>query len=289
MRFLKLIAAAMLVACMSALPAWAAEKIRLAVTDVEGMEQLQREYGAFVDELEKITGLDVEFAAVNSRTAAVEAMRAQQVDFVLTGPAEYVVFAKLTDAKPVVSWQRPDYFAQLVVMAEGPIKTVADLKGKKVAFGEVGSTSQQLGPAQLLADAGLKYGTDYNVEIIKRNVAVEAMIRGDVQAVGMNLTHLQSIREKFPGQKFAVIARGADLPNDIMIAASFVPQNLVDTVKKAFVEKGDALMAGVLQGEDNKKYQGGHFIAEVNDKDYDGVRAMYATVGVPEFSKFLGE
>ena len=82
---------------------------------------------------------------------------------------------------------------------------------------------------------------------------------------------------------------GADLPNDIMIAASFVPQNLVDTVKKAFVEKGDALMAGVLQGEDNKKYQGGHFIAEVNDKDYDGVRAMYATVGVPEFSKFLGE
>ena len=267
----------------------AAETIRLAVTDVEGMEQLQREYGGFVEELEKATGFDVEFTPVNNRTAAVEAMRAEQVDFVLTGPAEYVIFAKLTEARPVVSWHRPDYFSQLVVMAEGDIKTIADLKGKKVAFGEVGSTSQQLGPAQILADAGLKYNVDYSAEIIKRNVAVEAMIRGDVQAVGMNLTHLKSVREKFPGQKFAVVGRGPDLPNDILIAASYVKPEVVETVRKAFLEKGDLLMGGVLKGEDTKKYDGGYFVATVNDKDYDMVRLMYATVGVPEFSKFLGE
>jgi phosphonate transport system substrate-binding protein len=288
MKFLKVLAA-LAIAALSAVPALAAEKIRLAVTDVEGMEQLQREYGGFVEELEKITGLDTEFAAVNNRTAAVEAMRAQQVDFVLTGPAEYVVFAKLTDAKPVVGWQRPDYFAQIVVMAEGPIKSMADLKGKKVAFGEVGSTSQQLGPAQVLADAGLKYNADYTAEIIKRNVAIEAMIRGDVQAVGMNLTHLRSIREKFADQKFAVVGRGPDLPNDILIAASYVPAETVEKVKKAFLEQGAALMTGVLKGEDTKKYEGGHFLATVEDKDYDGVRAMYATIGAPEFSKFIGE
>lgn len=266
-----------------------AETIRFAVTDVEGMEQLQREYGGFVEELQKATGHDVEFTPVNNRTAAVEAMRAEQVDFVLTGPAEYVVFAKLTNAKPVVGWHRPDYFAQLVVMAEGSVKTLADLKGQKVAFGEVGSTSQQLGPAQVLADAGLKYNTDYTAEIIKRNVAVEAMIRGDVQAVGMNLTHLRSVREKFPAQKFAVVGRGPDLPNDILIAASYVKPEIVESVRKAFLEKGDALMSGVLKGEDAQKYEGGYFVATVNDKDYDMVRQMYATVGYPEFSTFIGE
>lgn len=266
-----------------------AETIRFAVTDVEGMEQLQREYGGFVEELQKATGHDVEFTPVNNRTAAVEAMRAEQVDFVLTGPAEYVVFAKLTNAKPVVGWHRPDYFAQLVVMAEGSVKTLADLKGQKVAFGEVGSTSQQLGPAQVLADAGLKYNTDYTAEIIKRNVAVEAMIRGDVRAVGMNLTHLRSVREKFPGQKFAVVGRGPDLPNDILIAASYVKPEIVESVRKAFLEKGDALMSGVLKGEDTQKYEGGYFVATVNDKDYDMVRQMYATVGYPEFSTFIGE
>jgi phosphonate transport system substrate-binding protein len=269
--------------------ATAAETIRFAVTDVEGMEQLQREYGGFVEELEKATGLKVEFTPVNNRTAAVEAMRAEQVDFVLTGPAEYVVFARLTEAKPVVGWHRPDYFSQLVVMADGDITSIADLKGKKVAFGEIGSTSQQLGPAQILADAGLKYNVDYTAEIIKRNVAVEAMVRGDVQAVGMNLTHLRSVREKFPGQKFAVVGRGPDLPNDILIAASYVNPDIVETVRKAFLEKGDQLMSGVVKGDDARKYEGGYFVATVNDKDYDMVRLMYATIGVPEFSKFLGE
>ena len=128
----------------------------------------------FVEELEKATGLEVEFTPVNNRTAAVEAMRAEQVDFVLTGPAEYVVFKKLTDAKPVVGWHRPDYFAQIVVMAEGDIKSLGDLKGKKVAFGEVGSTSQQLGPAQVLADAGLKYNVDY----YRRDHQAERRCRG---------------------------------------------------------------------------------------------------------------
>jgi phosphonate transport system substrate-binding protein len=282
------ITAAAIVVGMTASPA-VAETIRFAVTDVEGMEQLQREFGGFVEEFEKATGLEVEFTPVNNRTAAVEAMRAEQVDFVLTGPAEYVVFAKLTDAKPVVAWHRPDYFAQIVVMAEGDIKKLSDLKGKKVAFGEIGSTSQQLGPAQVLADSGLKYNTDYSVEIIKRNVAIEAMIRGDVQAVGMNLTHLRSVREKFPGQKFAVVGRGADLPNDILITASYVKPEVVETVRKAFLEHGDALMGGVLKGDDNKKYDGGYFVSTVNDKDYDMVRDMYATIGVPEFSKFIGE
>ena len=60
-------------------------------------------------------------------------------------------------------------------------------------------------------------------------------------------------------------------------------------VRKAFLEKGDQLMSGVVKGDDAKKYEGGYFVATVNDKDYDMVRLMYATIGVPEFSKFLGE
>lgn len=288
MKIWSLVTTAAIAAVIAIAPA-AAETIRLAVTDVEGMEQLQRDYGGFVEELEKATGLDVEFTPVNNRTAAVEAMRAEQVDFVLTGPAEYVIFAKLTDAKPVVGWHRPDYFAQVVVMVEGDIKSLADLKGKKVAFGEIGSTSQQLGPAQILSDSGLKYNADYTAEIIKRNVAVEAMIRGDVQAVGMNFGHLKSVREKFPGQKFTVVGRGPDLPNDILIAASYVKPETIEAVRKAFLDKGDLLMAGVLKGEDTQKYNGGYFVATVNDADYNPVRAMYATIGATEFSKFLGE
>lgn len=87
--------------------AFAGEKIRLAVTDLEGMEELQREFGAFRDELNKQTGYDFEFFPVNNRTAAVEALKSKRVDFVLTGPAEYVIFKKRVKAKPVVGFSCP--------------------------------------------------------------------------------------------------------------------------------------------------------------------------------------
>ena len=167
-----------------------AETLRFGVTDIEGMEAMQQEFGAFETALETAIGHDVELYAVSSRTSAVEAINQGQVDLILTGPAEYVVMKELSQPVIVAGWQRPNYYSQIVVLADGPIKSVQDLRGQRVTFGSIGSTSQHLGPAQVLADLGLNLDTDYRGEIIGRNVAVEALIRGDVQAVGMNESHL---------------------------------------------------------------------------------------------------
>ncbi|MEQ8395913.1 PhnD/SsuA/transferrin family substrate-binding protein [Thalassobaculum sp.] len=274
---------------LSAAAASAAETIRFAVTDIAGMENLQREFAPFQAALTRTTGYDVKFFPVSSRTAAVEAMNSKQVDFVLTGPAEYVVFRSKSNAAPVIGWQRPDYFAQVVVMADSAYQTVGDLKGRKVAFGDVGSTSTHLGPAQALADLGLMPGRDYQSMNISRNVAVEGMIRGDIAAVGMNFTHLQKIRKAFPDHGFRVIARGRDLPNDILVAGPHVPDAAVATVRTAFTDHGKEMMAAVLEGADDvKKYTGGVFLPKVVDADYDYVRSMYRTIGVTAFDSFVG-
>ena len=269
--------------------AQAADPIRFAVTDIEGLEALQQEFSAFEKALEEITGLEVELFPVNSRTAAVEAMKAEQIDFVLTGPAEYVVIKELTDAKIVVGWQRPDYFSQIVALSEGPVKTVEDLKNESVSFGAVGSTSQHLGPAQALADLGLDYAKDYNPQIISRNVAVEALIRGDIAAVGMNFGHLQRIRAAFPDTSFTVVGRGRDLSNDILVARAGVSDEAFEKVRNAFLNDSGTLMEAILQGEDNQKYKGGFFLTEIDDSDYDYVREMYRTIGVDTFSAFVGD
>jgi phosphonate transport system substrate-binding protein len=274
---------------MVAATAGAAETVRFAVTDIEGLEALQTEYGPFRDKLAELTGYEIEFFPVSSRTAAVEALNGDQADLVLTGPAEYVVIKELTGAQIVVGWQRPDYFAQIVALADGPIKTAADLEGKKVSFGEVGSTSQHLGPAQALADLGLKYGENYEPLIIKRNTAVEAMINGDLAAVGMNFGHLRGVREAYPDVAFHVVARGPDLPNDILVASKDMAPEMVAKFRTTFVEHGKALMAEVLKGDDTKKYEGGFFLTEIEDADYDYVRSMYRAIGVDTFTEFVGE
>jgi phosphonate transport system substrate-binding protein len=267
----------------------AAETIRFAVTDIAGLEDLQREYGAFRNTLAEATGYEIEFTAVASRTAAVEAMRAKQVDFVLTGPAEYVVFKKRSDAKVVIGFQRPDYFAMLVTLADSPVQSVQDLKGNKVAFGDVGSTSAHLGPMQLMADFGVDPMKDVEPLHVSRNVAVESLIKGDVAAIGMNATHLAGIRSKFPDTAFKVIARGRDLPNDPLLAGAHVDLTVIAKMQAAFTENAPALIQALLKGEDTQKYQGMHFLAAIEDRDYDYVRSMYATIGYPEYAEFVGQ
>ena len=139
-----------------------------------------------------------------------------------------------------------------------------------------------------LTDLGLEYGTDYEPMIISRNVAIEALIRGDIQAIGMNFSHLQRARDAYPDVPFTVVARGRDLPNDILVVRSGLDQAVVDKVKTAFVEDGAALMAAVLKGKDNQKFKGGFFLPKVDDADYDYVRSMYKTIGVDTVTDFVG-
>lgn len=284
--FLK--AATVALACLTTQAA-AAETIRFAVTDIDGLETLQKEMGPFKEAFEKASGLSVEFFPVSGRTVAVEAMAADQIDFVLTGPAEYVVFNARLDAQPVVTWNRPDYYSNVVVLDASPYQSAADLKGQKISFGEIGSTSQHLAPATLLSEQGLVYGSDYEPVFLKRNVAMEALIKGEIAAIGLNRTHIDQITEKFPDQKLRVLVKGADLPNDILLASAKVPADVVEIVRKTFAEHGDELLAAITSTEENEKYIGGSFTATVTDADYDGVRKMFENVGVTEFSAFIGE
>lgn len=272
-----------------------AETVKLAVTDLVGLEELQREFGAFKDTLSKATGYDIEFLPVTNRTAAVEALRFNKVDFVLTGPAEYVVMQKRAKAKIVAGFSRPDYFAVIITMADSPYTNVAALKGTTVGLGSVGSTSKHLGPIQALADAGLDPQKDVKVINTKVTVLWESLKKGDVSAIGINHLKFLSLRNKEmkkgglqPGA-FRVIARGPDLPNDVLMAGSHVSDEMMKTMKNAFVTHSDELIAAILKGEDNQKYAGMRFLTGIKDSDYNYVRSMYKTAGYPEYSDFIGE
>ena len=275
-------------AVLFALPAFAQDTIRLAITDVDGLESLQREFGPFKAAFEKVSGLKVEFFPVSGRTAAVEAMAAKQVDFVLTGPAEYIVFQARTKATPVVTWQRPDYNSYVVTTEASGIKALTELKGKKVSFHEIGSTSRHLGPGYLIEKAGLTYAKDYEPLFVKVNVGIEAIQRGDIAAIGVNGTDLARFKEKMPDVKLVVLAKSVSLPDDVLIASPDVAAATVAKVRDAFANNFETLFAAVTSTDANRKYVGGKFIADVKDSDYEIIRQMYRSVGIESFSKFAG-
>ncbi len=213
----------------------------------------------------------------------------------MTGPAEYVVIKKRTNANIVVGFSRPDYFATVITLSDSPYSSVKSLAGQKVAFGSVGSTSKHLGPMQALADYNL--GREEIDEIhTKITVGWESLKRGDVAAVGMNHLNFLKLRgkesEKEGGLEagaFRVIARGPDLPNDVLMSGEHVDAAVVERMRKAFTENSQELIAAILTGDDNKKYAGMKFLTGIQDSDYDYVRAMYATAGYPEYADFIGD
>jgi phosphonate transport system substrate-binding protein len=276
---------------MTAAVAAQAETWRLAVTDVEGMERLQLEWGPFKDALEAATGDTFEFFAVNSRTVAAEALRGETVDFVVSGPAEYVVINKLTNATPIIGLGRPDYHCAIVVRADSGINTVADLEGKTVAFGDIGSTSNMLCPMQVLADYGLDPVNDIETIHTSRNIAHEALKNGDVDALGSNAGSWLNVRNAetdLPYGFFRMIARSGDLPNDMIMVGAHVPQEAAMNVRDAILANKDSIIAGITAHEENDKYVGMDLVS-IEDSAYDYVRSMYSNAGYPQFDNFIGD
>ncbi|WP_236616364.1 MULTISPECIES: PhnD/SsuA/transferrin family substrate-binding protein [Azotobacter] len=270
-----------------------AENIRLAVTDLVGLEELQREFGPFKSELERVSGLGIDFLPVTNRTAALEALRFKKVDFVLAGPAEYVVMQKRANASVVAGLYRPDYYSLIVVKADSPIFSVRELKGKRVGMGPVGSTSRHLGPIQLLADSGLDPLKDTGITNTNLRLAWEGLKKGDLEAVGMGRSDLENFLSKEAQEQrnaYRILVRGGDLPNDLLMAGEHVPARTIEKLRTAIVDNSEALVASIGQGAEHvKRYQGMRFLTTIADKDYDIVRSMYRTAGYPEYSEFIGD
>jgi len=268
-----------------------AETYALAVTDVEGLERLQVEWGPFKEALEEATGDTFEFFAVNSRTAAAEALRAERVDFVVSGPAEYIVINELTEARPLVGLGRPDYFCAIIVMADSGITEVSQLKGERIALSDVGSTSGHLCPMDLMADYGVMRD-DVEITHTSRNVMHEALKRGDVAAIGYNhnswVSNARDKDEATPAGAFRIIARSGDLPNDMIMVGAHVEEAAAQRVRDAILQNRGAIIDAILAHEENNKYAGMDLVA-IEDDDYNRVRDMYTTAGFPQFDSFIGD
>ena len=226
-----------------------AETWSIAVTDVEGLERLQAEWGPFKAALETATGQTFEFFPVSSRTAAAEALRGETVDFVITGPAEYIVINTLTEATPLIGFGRPDYRCAIIVRAESGIDSMEDLRGKTVAFGDIGSTSNMLCPMQLMADYGVNPVNDIERVHTARNIAHEALKAGDVAAIGINEgSWISSARDNdtsVPYGFFRVLARSGDLPNDMIMAGAHVPAEVQTMIRDAIIANKDQIITAI--------------------------------------------
>lgn len=272
-------------ALLLAVPAHATEgrdvcpaTLRYADTGVEGLEELRRSFGPFVEVMENITGLEVEFFPVGNRTAAVTALEFNQVDVVMTGPSEYVAIqSRIADVKPIVSFARPAYASIFIVPEDSEYQELADLRGARISMKDVGSTTGHIIPAYMLVEAGLDIDRDVTI-LNLGGTLFQALISGDVQATATGVRDWDSFTE-MAGDGYRILAQSEQMPDDLILAGPQVSAECVDFLRGAMMEHGQELIEATLAPEGRDRYQGAELVA-VDDSSYDVVRNAYAALGL---------
>ncbi len=105
-------------------------------------------------------GIDVEISAFGGDAKMVQALTAGSIDIALGGGPAFAMIVKGAPMKGVAAVANAPNTIMLVVLKDGPIKTVDDLKGRIVSVSTAGSLTywltQQLSRSQGWGDNGIK-------------------------------------------------------------------------------------------------------------------------------------
>ena len=259
------------------------DTLRFSDTGVEGLETLVVEFEGFRTAFEEATGKNVEFYPISSRTAASTALEFDEIDLLLTGPAEYVVLKQEADAIPVVGITRPGYRSMIVTRADSTVTELADLENSTVITKEVGSTSGHLGPLEMLSNAGLVAGD--NVDVVPLGATrIAAFGAGEGDALGTGLSDFAEIEEELGAGSIKMLAEGPDLPNDLFVARSALGSGCATWLQEALTENQQVLLDAITATGESDKYLESEFQV-ATDADYDPTRAAFEAAGFADFAE----
>lgn len=259
------------------------KKLRFAVTDAVGIEELQ-EYEKFRATLEEVFGIPIEFFPVENIVATVPPMVAGDIDIVWAGPSEYLLLRSRAKAIPLVTIQRPTFHSVIIVRHDSELQTLADLQGKTIDMHRVGSTGSYTGPLKMLLNVGLSPKSDFKIVTPARHT-LQGLKKGEVDALARPFHRYQTILQKEGENEsnYRILAKGEKLPGDLLMASAQLNDELVEKLKFRTFKHQDKLIQSIVSVEAlASKFKNTSF-AIANDADYDIMRDVYQAIGQDEY------
>jgi phosphonate transport system substrate-binding protein len=252
-------------------------------TPVEDPAVYQKVWDGFIKHLEKTTGKKVVFFPVQSNAAEYEAMRSGRLhvaginaggNALAVNCAGYVPFTMMASKNGTFGYEM-----EIIVPADSPIKTPADLKGHKLAFTDATSNSGYKAPSAILkADFHLESKKDYEpVFSGKHDNSILGVVNKDYEAAAVANSVLNRMidRKVFDPAKIRSIYKSQTFPTTGYGYAYNLDPKLVEKIKEAFFTfqwEGSA-----LQAEFKKE---GKFIPIEYKKDWAVLRKIDEANGV---------
>ena len=259
------------------LPLWAQaqgkdpSRLRVALLPDENAASIIQNAQPLKRYLEQTLKKDVDITVTTDYSSMIEAMRFGRIEVAYFGPFSYVLAkSKAPTIEPfAVGVERgsPTYQSVLIATAGGPVKTLADVRGKPFGFGDQASTSSHLAPrAHLLKKYQLDGEKDYRpVHLGTHDAVARAVQAGQVPAGALSKPILDNLiaRGTVEASKIVQLDLSAPIPNYPIVMQADLRPELKQAIRAAFLDMKDAevLKAFRVQG-----------FAATDDAAYDVLR-----------------
>ena len=262
---------ALMVLCLRSGISWADHPSALRIGLLPGeaaltVIRLNKPLGAY---LEHRLQMPVELIVGTDYAATGEALRFGRIDIAYLGPITYVLGRQRAGieafAKPMHD-HGATFKALVIAAADSPVKSLADLRGQSIAFGDVASTSGHWAPRYMLHVAGLESGTDYQPQFLGSHDAVAlAVSRKMVAGGGISepIFRLLVATGKISSSGVRVIAESPPIPEYAWTFRVGLDEELRRRIRDAFLGIDDPAVLNIFEAR--------RFVP-ARDEDYQMVR-----------------
>jgi phosphonate transport system substrate-binding protein len=207
-----------------------------------------------------------------------EGMTSNNVDIGWVGPLDYVIAHQINGAEAVTKSVRnglPSYKAFIIVNVKSNINSIADLKGKKFAFGDSLSTSSNLYPRYLMKQNGIDPDNDVKGTSIANQTQIAVTVcQGTVDAGAIydDARTNKGADTSCPGimTKTKILATSDPIPGDPQMIRTNLNSAQKKKLKDAMIAMGtDPTIQPAL-----KALYTIDSLVPAQDSDYDVIRAI---------------
>ena len=273
---------------LSSFPAAAQDPdvITIGVIPVEEIQLTAEKFKGVVKAIEKATGKKVEWYFPTSYASLIESQRRGFIHIGYYGPESYIKANEASngniEAFAMAMWgggvyRKKDngYRSYIIVKADSPYKTLADLKGKNLALVNATSTSGNLIPRVELGKELKVKLTDHFKSVFyagSHTASALAVLQGRADAAAVADVTLDWAVDKgeFDGKAFRIIWTSSKLPLDPFAwRKDLLSQPLKDKIAAALLD-----LENTPEGKDFLKKTRSDKVEPVKDSAYDGIRAV---------------
>jgi phosphonate transport system substrate-binding protein len=234
-------------------------RVLMVPTDT-GTNDITADYAPVFNGITKNYGIYFDLKAGNSYAAVVEGMCNDQVDIAWFGATTYGLANEKcgVDLLAVdVTGGDSSYYAGIFTRKGNGIKTLADLKGKSMAFGSPNSTSSFNFPVAMLLADGIDPITDLGKIIIagSHSASIAALAEGKVDAAAASYNSFEKAVNNgaIDPEKFAPLAKSQPIPNPPLAMNKGLDSDLKQQLRHAFNNIHTQIDPAKIRGYGGKK------------------------------------